>query len=77
MREKKQTGRFIVETEEGERINVFEYTDIILTPSFEDGPEKEQEGRKEYRTATNHHVNRLDEETYEIVETGQRVKRIA
>lgn len=53
MLEKKQTDHFIVETEEGEKINVFEYTDIVLKPSFEDGIEKEERGMKEYRTAKN------------------------
>lgn len=77
MLEKRQTGQFIVETEDGERIDVFEYTGIILTPSIDAAVEKKHEGMKEYRTAKNRLLKRLDGDTFEIVETGRKVKRVS
>lgn len=72
---KRQTGQFLVETEDGETITVFEFTEIGTDEPSTESVIASREETKEYRTEEGRVLIRVREDIFEIVETGQRAMR--
>lgn len=70
----KQTGKYLTETDTGERYVVLEFQDWI-DASTKDGPDMIP-GMKELRLESGGRVNYIDEDTFEIVANKTVLKRV-
>jgi hypothetical protein len=70
----KQTGRYVAQTEGGERHVVIEFTEYIDVGG-KDGPEQIP-GMKELRLEGGGRVNYIDDDTFEIVQSRTILKRV-
>ena len=68
-KETKKTNEFITKTPDGKKIIIYEFTDYLNAGSFNNHYSK-VEGLKSYFTTDGNHVNRINENEYQIVETG-------
>ncbi|MDO8531902.1 MAG: hypothetical protein Q7T26_07015 [Dehalococcoidia bacterium] len=75
MKREVEAGRFRVVTDDGRLFVIVEYQEFIpvgtLTSRHEEIP-----GMKRLATSTGFHVNFIDSTTFEIVETGERVRKV-
>lgn len=63
--------QFQIITEAGGRYNVNVYAEVVLTTHLRSGGHTTQHGRlHEYVTDEGHHLNALDDGSFEIVELG-------
>ena len=75
VKEKRLTGQFTAKSDDGRQFDLLVYTDIldVGTPQ---NPNATVEGLKTILTTEGHHVNRIDDLNYEIVELELRVKKV-
>ena len=71
------TDRFTVQDEDGNSYEVREYTSMIDTSTMGDSG-SETEGLKEFRTSDGQALNVIDQDEgiFELVSTGQTLRRI-
>lgn len=72
---KKLTNQFYVESDDGHRYLVLEYTDSIAVPNFRN-PRAEISGSKTLQTSDGMAVNYLSDNTYEVVQLGLLVHKM-
>ena len=65
-----QTDSFSCEDDTGGQFIIVELTAMHDTTAMGDSTKNEMPGLKQYRTSQGDHVNRKDDGTFEIVETG-------
>lgn len=75
VKETRLTGQFTAESEDGRRFDLSIYTEILDAGTLQN-PGATLAGAKSILTSEGHHVNRIDDLNYEIVELGLRVKKI-
>lgn len=68
--EKELVRKFEAVSDSGDKHTVCEYQNIIVTTSVSSGSHR-LKGTKEWRLANGAHVNQIDPETYEIVDTDE------
>jgi hypothetical protein len=70
------TDEFDAISEDGQRFHVLVYTAMHDTHTMRDPNSPPCEGLKEARSTEGYHCNYIDDETFEIVKLGLRIKRI-
>jgi len=70
------TDEFDAETEHGERFRILIFTTMIDASSMSNPTAPPVRGLKSARTSQGHHCNRIDDDNWEIVGLGIRVKRV-
>ncbi len=71
------TGQFTAESDDGQRFEILVYTTFVEAGSFANRNAPPLEGRlKTIRTADGYAVNRIDDDNFEIVQLGLRVRRV-
>lgn len=71
----KEVDRFRVRSEDGQEFTVLERVEMI-DASTKAEPNRQVPGLNQFRTLDGMHVQRLDADTYEIVQLGLRVSRL-
>ena len=72
---KRKTDEFEAHSEDGRRFFVTIYTDVINAGTLTD-PNATIDGLKSARTSEGYHCNFIDQNTWEIVELGLRIRRL-
>tara|TARA_R100000365_G_scaffold3600_1_gene12559 strand:- start:3507 stop:3731 length:225 start_codon:yes stop_codon:yes gene_type:complete len=72
---RRETARFKARAADGKIYTVVEYTNMIRSRPIS-GPAEEVAGSKSLLLTDGRHVNYEDEDTFEIVVTGETLKRV-
>ena len=70
-----EIDRFPVKTDNGKQYIIVQYQEYIPNGSF-DNPQSETAALKSFFTSTGLLVNRIDSETFQIVETNEIVRKV-
>lgn len=71
----KEIRRFIAETDDGEKFTIIEYQNFTTHRPI-NGPSQTIPGLKRLTLLDGSHVNMIDEETFQIVQTDQIIRKI-